>query len=65
MMTSVVVEPGSGSGSEYALESASQTLGRGPGVDIVLQGEVKLLYVAPETLKRPETLRMLADCQVK
>jgi ATP-dependent DNA helicase RecQ len=30
----------------------------------VRQGEVKLLYVAPETLLRPETLVLLDDCQV-
>jgi len=36
---SLVVLEGSGSGSEYALESASQTLGRGPGVDIVLHDD--------------------------
>jgi len=33
-------------------------------VNQIRQGEVKLLYVAPETLNRPETLVMLADCQV-
>ncbi|RME45475.1 MAG: DNA helicase RecQ [Chloroflexi bacterium] len=30
----------------------------------VRQGEVKLLYVAPETLLRPEILLMLEDCRV-
>jgi len=32
--------------------------------NLIRQGEVKLLYLAPETLLRPETLTMLADCQV-
>ena len=33
-------------------------------VDWLGTGEVKLLYLAPESLLRPETLRLLDDCRV-
>jgi ATP-dependent DNA helicase RecQ len=32
---------------------------------LIRRGEVKLLYVAPETLLRPETLALLEQCQVE